>query len=219
MLHSHLANIYQAICSLHHYPEKFSNIHQIVLPKPGQPSYKAANAYRPIALIKMIAKVQSTIVTENLSYKCKCQGLLPHLQFGGQPSHSTTDALHYIEQYIRNTWRSNKVVVALFLDIQVAFLNMRKDHLLDNMRSCNIVIEYCNYVGMILTQHNIQLKFDNHISQPFSPTNGCCQGCPLSMLLYVLYNAPLICIASPNDPRDCIVSFVDNTTLLCGWEL
>jgi hypothetical protein len=30
-----LANIYKAICNLCHYPEKFGNIHQIVLPKPG----------------------------------------------------------------------------------------------------------------------------------------------------------------------------------------
>ena len=67
---------------------------------------------------------------------------------------------------------------------------------------------------MILTQHSIQLKFNNHTSQPFFPANGCCQGCPLSMLLYVIYNAPLIRIANPNDPNECIVSFVDDTTLL-----
>ena len=107
--------------------------------------------------------------------------------------------------------------MALFLNIQAAFPNMQKDRLLDNMRARNIAVEYRNYMDMILTQCNIQLKFDDHTSQPFSLTNGCCQGCPLSMLLYILYNAPLIRIASPNDPSECIVRFVDDTTLLaCG---
>jgi hypothetical protein len=34
------------------------------------------------------------------------------------------------------------------------------------------------------------------------------------MLLYVLYNAPLIRIGNPNNRNECIVGFVDGTTLL-----
>src|SRR5258708_8954062 len=45
ILAPHLANIYQATCNLHHYPKKFSNIHQIVLLKPGCPSYEVPTAY------------------------------------------------------------------------------------------------------------------------------------------------------------------------------
>lgn len=71
ILAPHLANLYQAICDLCHYPIKFSNIHQIVLPKPGCLSYEVPNAYHPIALIETIAKVQSAIVAEELSYECE----------------------------------------------------------------------------------------------------------------------------------------------------
>ena len=214
ILAPHLADIYQAICDLHHYPERFTNIHQIVLPKPGHPSYEVLNAYHPIALIETIVKVQSTIITENLSYECKHHNLLPDLQFGGCPGRSTTDALHYVEQYIKNAWRRNEVVSALFLNIQAAFPNMQKDCLIANMKARNIAIEYHNYVDLILTQCNIQLRFDDHTSQPFSPPNGCCQGCPLSMLLYVIYNTPLLQVANPASPNECIVGFIDNTTLL-----
>jgi hypothetical protein len=79
----HLSAIYTAICTLNHYPERFGNVYQIVLPKPGHASYELPNSYHPIALIETMAKVQSTIITEDLAYECEAFHLLPHYQFGG----------------------------------------------------------------------------------------------------------------------------------------
>ena len=79
-------------------------------------------------------------------------------------------------QYIKNSWRKGNVITALFLNIQAAFPNMQKEKLIANMHARNLAPEYCDYVDMILTQCQIQLKFDDHISLPFSPENGCCQG-------------------------------------------
>src|SRR5258706_2347344 len=121
-----------------------------------------------------------------------------------------------MEQFTKNAWRRGQVVSALLLDIQAAFPNMRKDRLIENMRARNLVNEYCDFIDMILMQRQIQLKFDDHTSTPFSPMNGCCQGCPLSMLLYTIYNAPLIRVTTNDDPKEQIVSFVDNTTLLAS---
>ena len=164
----------------------------------------------------MIVKVLSTIITEDLSYKCETNNLLPDFQFGGRPGCSTTDALHYIEQYIKNLWCKGNIVSALFLDVQAAFPNMCKEKLIKNMCARNLAPEYCDYVDMILTHCQICLKFDDHISAPFSLENGCCQGCPLSMLLYAIYNAPLIRIADLSNPSECIIGYVDDTTLLAS---
>ena len=181
-------------------------------------SYKIPSSYRPIVLIETITKVLSTIITEDLSYTCKTNNLLPDFQFGGRPGCSTTDALHYIKQYIKNLWHKGNIVSALFLDVQAAFPNMCKEKLIENMHARNLAPEYCDYIDMILTHHQIHLKFDNHISAPFSPENGCCQGCPLSMLLYTIYNASLICIADLSNPSKCIIGYVDNTTLLASGK-
>ena len=218
ILAPHLSSIYSAICRLKHMPAKLRNIHQVVLPKPGRASYEIPSSYRPIALIETIAKVLSTIITEDLSYECETNNLLPDFQFGGRPGRSTTDALHYVEQYIKNSWRKGNIVSALFLDVQAAFPNMRKEKLIENMRARNLAPEYCDYVDMILTHRQIRLKFDDHISAPFSPENGCCQGCPLSMLLYAIYNAPLIRIADSSNPSECIIGYVDDTTLLASGK-
>src|SRR5258706_9376951 len=123
-----------------------------------------------------------------------------------------------MEQFTKNAWRRGQVVSALLLDIQAAFPNMRKDRLIENMRARNLVNEYCDFIDMILMQRQIQLKFDDHTSTPFSPMNGCCQGCPLSMLLYAIYNAPLIRVATNDNPKERIVGFVDDTTLLASGK-
>jgi len=127
--------IYNAICQLNYYPLRFHNINQVVIQKLGRPSYEEANAYRPIALIETLAKVQSTIITEDLTYICKKFNLLPANQFRGRPGRTTNEALHLTEQFIKNAWRKGDVVSALFLDIQAAFPNMQKERLLKNMRT------------------------------------------------------------------------------------
>jgi len=40
-----------------------------------------------------------------------------------------------MEQYIKNAWRHGLTVLALFLDIQVAFPNMQKERLIANMKA------------------------------------------------------------------------------------
>jgi hypothetical protein len=214
----HLVGIYNAICSLNHYPAKFRSIYQVVLPKPGRATYELPNSYCPIALIETLAKVQSMIVTEDLSYGCEAFNLLPECQFRGRPGRSTTDALHHAEQFIRNAWRHGQAASALFLNIQAAFPNMQKSRLIKNMEARSLAPGYCKFVDMILTQWQIQLKFDNHTSDPFSPTNGCCQGCPLSMLLYAIYNAPLILSVDRDNPKEQIVGFINDTTLIASGK-
>ena len=209
-----LAKIYTAICRLDYYPTKLRNIDQIVIRKPGRPSYEEANAYRPIALIETIAKIQTTIVAEDLSHLCEKYNLLPNHQFGGRPGRTTSEALHLTEQFIRDAWRKGDVVSALFLDIQAAFPNMQRERLLTNMRARNINEGFCKFTDLILTHRQIRLKFDDVTSQPINPPGGCNQGCPLSMLLYIIYNAPLINIARTDSRSECIIGFVDDTTLL-----
>ena len=121
-----LAKIYTTICQLNYYPLRFHSINQVVICKPSRPSYKEANTYRPIALIETIAKVQSIIVTEDLSYICEKHKLLPKNQFGGRPGTTTSEALYMLEQFTKNAWQKGNIVSALFLDIQAAFPNIQK---------------------------------------------------------------------------------------------
>jgi hypothetical protein len=39
------------------------------------------------------------------------------------------------------------------------------------------------------------------------------------MLLYIIYNAPLVNVANLKNKHECIVGFVDNTTLLARGKI
>ena len=69
------------------------------------------------------------------------------------------------------------------------------------------------YIGQLLTGRKTRLKFDNHTSEIINITNGIGQGDPLSMLLYIIYNADLLDI--PDNPlREDAIGYVDDIALI-----
>ena len=70
-----------------------------------------------------MAKVLTAVVAENLSQIVEQHQLLPRNHFGRRPGRSTINAVHYLTNRISTAWRENKVVLALFLDIEGAFPN------------------------------------------------------------------------------------------------
>lgn len=100
--------------------------------------------------------------------------------------------MHVVTSKIKDAWQTGKVATALFLDVQGAFPNMVKAQLIHNMRACGVPCNYISLIETMLTNRKTHLKFDNYISPPLSINNSTTQGCPLSMILYAFYNAPLV---------------------------
>ena len=69
----------------------------------------------------------------------------------------------------------------------------------------------------LLTARKTRLKFDDHVSNIINIENGIGQGDPLSMLLYILYNADLLDL--PDDPAsEDTISYVDDIALIATGE-
>jgi hypothetical protein len=185
----------------------------IVLRKPGKPCYEIPKAYRPIALISTTAKVLTSIVAENLSHLVEKHRLLPRNHFGGRPGRSTADAINYLVHKICETWRTNKVVSVLFLDVEGAFPNTVTAKLIHNLKQRRIPTSIVNFVEQLLTNRRTRLKFDDYASNIINIANGIGQGDPLSMLLYILYNTDLLEL--PDHPTDeDALGYVDGIALI-----
>ena len=106
----------------------------MVLRKPGKPDYTVPNVHWLIALLNTMAKILSACVAEDLIHMAELHGLLPDNHFGCRPSRTTTDSLHYVVKYVKDAWRKNKVLSALFLDVKSAFPSVVLERLTHDMR-------------------------------------------------------------------------------------
>lgn len=119
---------------LKHVPQEWKDSTIVVIRKPEKPDYTVTGAYRPIALLDTIGKVLASCITEDLLAFTDKMSLLPPMQFGCRPGRTTTDTLHYTISFIKNAWQGRDEVVALFLDIKVAFPSVYLEWLTHSMR-------------------------------------------------------------------------------------
>ena len=209
----HLLFIYRAILQLGKYYDLWRESTSMVLRKPGKPSYDVPKAYRPVVLLSTLAKVLTAIVAEDISRLVEEHQLLPQTHFGGRPGRSTTDALHYLVQQVKEAWRKGRVASVLFLDVEGAFPNAVTARLIHNLKRRRIPSTYVKFIEQLLTGRRTRLKFDDFVSESFSILNGIGQGDPLSMILYILYNADLLEIIGDKEFGDSL-GFVDDIAIV-----
>jgi ribonuclease HI len=211
----YLGPIYRATFTLKTYPEHWKIYDTCVTRKPGKPNYTVPKAYRPTCLLRTLGKPLSMATAEYLNYIIEKHDLLPANHFGGRPGRTTTDAIHTMVKYIKDAWRSGKVVAALFLDVKGAFPSVDPKRLEHEMKKRGIPIELVDWVQEKLKGRATVIRFDDFRSLPFAILAGLDQGCALSVTLYNIYNAPLIEIPRPlRSNNEMVIGYVDDVTLL-----
>ena len=211
-LTDYLLHLFNAAVSLCTYYDPWRESTTVILRKPGKPDYTVPKAYRPIALLNTTAKLLTAIIADRTSYILESHNLLPATHFGGRPGRTTEDSLHLLESTVRHAWRQNKVVAALFLDIEGAFPNAVTDRLVHNMKKRRIPAVVISFVERMLKGRRTQLRFDDYTSEWFEIRNGIGQGDPFSMLLYIIYDSDLV--DTPRSKKELTLAFVDDTVFL-----
>ena len=70
----------------------------------------------------------------------------------------------------------------------------------------------------LLSNRKTRIKFDDYISEPHDITNGIGQGNPLSMILYIIYNADLLEIPG-DETREDAISYVDDIAIIATGSI
>jgi ribonuclease HI len=156
-----------------------------------------------------MAKVLTAIVAEDMSRLVEKHQLIPTSHFGGRPGRTTTDAIHYLVRRIKEAWRKGKVASILFLDVEGAFPNAVTDRLIHNLKKRKIPTAYIGFARRLLEGRKTRLKFDDFISDLIDICNGIGQGDPLSMILYIIFNADLLELIAILQDEDAI-GYVDD---------
>ena len=211
-LTDYLLHLFNAAVNLRAYYDPWRESTTVILRKPGKPDYSVPKAYRPIALLNTTAKLLTAIIADRTSYILESHNLLPATHFGGRPGRTTEDSLHLLESTVRHAWRQNKVVAALFLDIEGAFPNAVTDCLVHNIKKRSLPAVVISFVERMLKGRRTQLRFDDYTSDWFEIRNGIGQGDPFSMLLYIIYDSDLV--DTPRSKNELTLAFVDDTVFL-----
>src|SRR5271155_3313845 len=188
LLTPYLGPIYRATFNVGYYPQKWRKYKMIVLRKPGQPDYTIPNAYRPIALLDLFAKLLSACVKEIWEHHVERLNLLPRSQYGGRKGRTATDAIHSLVEFTKRAWRRKQEVIILFLDIKGAFPNVAIPVLVHDMRNMGFHPKYTDWITNRTTNRETVLTFDDYMSQPFEVKHGLNQGCNLSPFKYNCYS-------------------------------
>jgi hypothetical protein len=219
LLIDHLLPIFRASFRLGIYPKAWKQSRTVVLRKPGKPSYSVAKAYRPIALLNVSSKIFSTCVAERLKSLADKHKWLPEHHFGGRSGRTTTDALHLFVKTVKDAWARGQVASALFLDVKGAFPHALPARLVDNMKKLGVPGTYVRWMLAKLDGRTTCLAFDDYESEQMPVRNGIDQGCPLSVIFYLLYNSGLVQVPKKKGKELCIAYIDDVTYLTWGDDL
>ncbi|KAG8732052.1 hypothetical protein FRC10_001267, partial [Ceratobasidium sp. 414] len=105
--------------------------------------------------------------------------------------------------------------ITLFLDVKGAFPHAHPKRLAENMRLLGVPKVYIDWMLVKLDGRTTCLSFDDFVSIALPILNGIDQGCPPSVIFYLLYNSPLVLVANP-DPkrRELCIAYIDDITFV-----
>jgi hypothetical protein len=190
----------------------------VVLREPGKPSYTVAKAYCPIALLNVASKILSACIATHLTSLATTHDWLPDHHFGGWAGRTTTDTLHLLTKTVKDAWACSpggQVASALFLNVKGAFPHTIPAKLASNMKKLGVPKVYIDWMTNKLDGHSTCLSFDDYESEQLPILQGIDQGCPLSVIFYLLYNRNLVLVPRQKSNELCI-TYIDDITYI-AW--
>ena len=192
-----ITKLFQACFDLGYHPEHFKKANTIVLKKPNKPDYSEPKAYRPIALLDTLGKALETVISGRLTALAEKYNLLPQQQMGARKGRSVETALETITDAVHTVWscggsKRSTVASLLSLDVAGAFDNVSHERLLHNLRERRVPEEIVRWTASFLTDRATSITLGGRTSPIKDVATGIPQGSPISPVLFLFFNAPLI---------------------------
>ena len=208
--------LFQACLDAGYHPRRFKEAKTVILRKPAKPDYSEVKAYRPIALLCTLGKALEMMVSKVLSDCAEANNLLPEQQMGARRGRSTETALEGLVDSIATTWSHGKKYVAslLSLDVAGAFDKVNHQRLLHNLRAKRVPRFIVNWTKSFLEDRATSISLGQKTSQMEPAMTGIPQGSPISPVLFLFFNGPLIEELAKLRQKVQVGGFVDDVHLL-----
>jgi hypothetical protein len=176
-----------------HFPAGFKEA--FITPLVKKPGLDVAdvNSYRPISNLSVISKLLERLVALQLMQYLTSAGLLPSLQSGFRPGHSTETAVLRVLSDILQAVDRGDAAALILLDLSAAFDTVDHDIMLQRLQvSFGIVGAAHQWFQSYLLGRSQYVRRGQFKSSSTRLTCGVPQGSVLRPVLFILYTADLI---------------------------
>jgi hypothetical protein len=140
--------------------------------------------WRPISLLnadyKILAKVLAMRIQQVIPY------LINHHQAGCIKNRSTFTNIRSIYDVINYINETKSTGIISFIDYEKAFDTLNWTFLFKSLKAFNFGPKYIAAIKTLYNNIETSVSNNGHSSQFFKPSRVICQGCPLSVLLFIL---------------------------------
>jgi hypothetical protein len=118
--------------------------------------------------------------------------LLHPSQYCGVPENTIFDAVATVRDTSAYAETTRRPVCVISVDFKLAFVWISHTYLPSAFRSCGFVAGFIECIRIMYGNATSVIQVNGHLSTPISIQCGVRQGCPLSMILFVLGLNPLL---------------------------
>ncbi|KAJ5642579.1 hypothetical protein N7490_006579 [Penicillium lividum] len=199
-----LSSIFDACVRTGYNPRHFQQSITVALRKGGPRNFRKPKSYRPIALMNTLGKLLEAVIASRISWAVEEHHLLPDTHLGGRKGISVDHTIQLILDRVHRAWGDGKKVSMLLLDVSGAYDNVSHQRLLHNMRMLGLG-HFVPWVQSFLTGRSTRIKLPGFTSDLFATETGIPQGSPISPILFLLFNTPLVrgCYVRGPDGAEC----------------
>jgi ribonuclease HI len=216
-----LTAIFDACMRTGHNPPHFQASITVTLRKGGPRDFRQPKSYRPVALLNTLGKILESVMASRIAWAVEEHGLLPKTHLGGRKGISVDHAIQLILDRVHHAWGRGKKVSMLLLDVAGAYDNVSHERLLNNIKQLRLG-QFAPWITSFLRNRSTRIKLPGYLSDSFPTPTGIPQGSPISPILFLLFNSPLLSACSTDrrigEAKSCGIGWVDDVAILVESE-
>ena len=170
--------------------------------------------YRPVSTLPIFGKIFEKIIYSRLYNYFVSKGILHDRQFGFRKQHSTSHALNYSIDKIKQSIEKGDHVLGIFIDLSKAFDTIDHKILINKLNHYGVRGNTLSLIESYLSNRKQCVSALGEISEQLAVIFGVPQGSCLGPLLFLIYINDISNICKSNE----LILFADDTNIFVNGK-